>query len=69
MKHATQGRRLIAMLKRRGMTYREMLQATESTSPWRRVVESLGADEEVKTTINAQGWTVWRVMKTVKGFW
>ncbi len=46
-KHATQGRRLIAALKRRAHTYREMLQACESCAPWKRIEESLLPHEQV----------------------
>ena len=46
-KPATQGRRLIAALKRRAHTYREMLQACESTAPWKRIEESLKPHEQV----------------------
>ena len=46
-KHATQGRRLIAALKRRAHTYREMLQACESCAPWKRIEESLQPHEQV----------------------
>lgn len=58
----TQGRALIALLKRRPMTYKQMLAASPSCSPWRRVKEALGADEQVITATNAKGWTVWRVV-------
>ena len=46
-KPATQGRRLIAALKRRAHTYREMLQACESCAPWKRIEESLLPHEQV----------------------
>lgn len=62
----TQGRRLIALLKRRGMTYREMLMASGSCSPWRRVAESLKPTEVIQKATNAQGWTVWRVVSATK---
>jgi len=66
MKTKTQGRRLIADLKRHPMTYREMLKASESCSPWRRVKESLLPGEHVITATNAQGWKVWRVVSIRK---
>lgn len=59
----TQGRALIALLKRRAMTYRDMLAASPSCSPWKRVTESLAEDEAVVTGTNAKGWTTWRVVK------
>ena len=57
----SQGRRLIALLKRRQYTHREMLQASESCSPWKRVKEALKPDEQV--VIGKRGeWTTWRVV-------
>ena len=47
MTKQTQGRRLIAALKRRAHTYREMLQACESCAPWKRIEESLLPHEQV----------------------
>jgi len=66
VKTKTQGRRLIEDLKKRPMTYRAMLQASESCSPWRRVKESLLPGEDVITATNAQGWKVWRVVSLKK---
>ena len=43
----SQGRRLVALLKRKQCTYREMLQASESYSPWKRVKEALRPDEQI----------------------
>lgn len=62
----TQGRRLIALLKRRGMTYMEMLSLGISTSPWKRVDECLRHDEAVKKTLNGRGLVVWRVVSATK---
>ena len=47
MSDGSQGRRLIAALKRRAHTYREMLQACESCSPWKRVAETLQPHEQL----------------------
>lgn len=62
----SQGRRLIALLKRRGMTYMEMLSTGISTSPWKRVDEALSPSEVVKKTKNARGLVVWRVVSATK---
>ena len=61
----TQGRRLIALLKTRAMTYREMLQATESCSPHKRVVESL-AEHEMVVKGKRGDWVTWRVIAATK---
>ena len=61
-----QGRRLIALLKRRGMTYMEMLALGISTSPWKRVKEQLGPCEVLKKHTNARGLVVWRVVSATK---
>lgn len=66
MKQTTQGRRLIMLLKRKAMTYREMLMASESCSPWRRVSETLADDEQIVTGTNQKGWTTWRVVKATR---
>ena len=64
-RHATQGRLLIAELKRRPHTYMEMLGHGVSTSPWRRIQESLRDDEAlVKGT--RRGLTTWRVVAATK---
>lgn len=58
----TQGRRLIALLKNRYMTYGEMLRTGISLCPWKRVEECLADDERI---IKAQrsGLTAWHVVK------
>ena len=43
----TQGRKLIALLKKRGMTTLELQQAGISTCPWKRINEHLRPDEEL----------------------
>lgn len=65
--HATQGRLLIAALKRKPHTYMEMLSHGVSISPWRRVAESLRADEAVVKGFNKRGLITWRVV-AVKGW-
>jgi hypothetical protein len=57
----TQGRRLIALLKRRGMTTMQMLMTGISTSPWRRIAESLAPGERLVKTRRADGLNVYRV--------
>lgn len=67
--NAPQGRRLIALMKRRPCTYREMLQASESCSPWRRIDETLRDDDHIVKglrnglvtwrVVTATGWTGW----------
>lgn len=49
MKKQTQGRQLIALLKRRAYTTMEMLRTGISTCPWKRIDESLAHNEELVT--------------------
>lgn len=59
---ATQGRRLIAMLKKRGMTTLEMLQTGISVAPWKRIAECLAPHEQlVKRKVGKHN--VYRVVK------
>ena len=60
----TQGRELIEKLKRRPMTYREMLNASASLSPWKRVKECLRVGERVVKSWNRGGLTTWRVVES-----
>ena len=62
----SQGRRLIALLKRRGMTHMQMLSTGISTSPWKRVEECLMPTEVVRKTKNGRGLVVWRVVSATK---
>ena len=57
----TQGRRLIDHLKRRAMTYGEMQELGISTSPQKRVMESLYPGERVIKSIGRDKLTRWRV--------
>lgn len=59
----SQGRRLIAMLKRQGMTTMEMLQTGISVSPWKRISESLKPSERLVKAKNERGLLVYRVRK------
>ena len=61
-KPRTQGRRLIALLKRRRMTYMDMLMTQISVSPWKRIRESLKPGEQVLKRVDASGRTTWAVV-------
>jgi hypothetical protein len=69
MKQATQGRTLIQHLKRKALTYAEMMEVLrwQSTSPWKRCVESLRPDEKLikgKRHMGGRNYlTTWRVAK------
>jgi hypothetical protein len=58
----TQGRRLISVLKRRALTYLEMQALGISTSPQKRVVETLRDDELLIKALNGAGLVTWRVV-------
>ena len=62
MKYLTQGRRLIALLKRRPMTYGDMQATGISTSPQKRVIETLRDDERLIKATNGAGLVTWRVV-------
>lgn len=64
--HATQGRRLIAALKKKPHTYMEMLRIGVSTSPWKRVQECLRESEALVKTIGDDGLTRWRVISATR---
>jgi hypothetical protein len=57
----TQGRRLIALLKRRGMTTMQMLMTGISVSPWKRISECLKDGEKIIKARRGDGLTVYRV--------
>lgn len=59
--HESQGRRLIRLLKRRGMTTMDLLRTEISVSPWRRIAESLRPDEKLVKAKNKRGLNVYRV--------
>lgn len=66
-KAKSQGRRLIAMLKRRWMTYSEMLDTRISLSPQKRVIETLDKErEQVIKKKTATGLIAWRVIAATK---
>ncbi len=63
--HATQGRRLIAILKRRGMTMMDLIQTGISVCPWKRIAESLKPGERLDNTRkNGRGLIVYRVVRS-----
>jgi hypothetical protein len=57
----TQGRKLIEHLKRRPMTYGEMQMLGISTSPQKRVAESLYPNEQLVKTYGHDNLIRWRV--------
>lgn len=61
MKQQPQGRRLIALLKRRGMTNMQMLMTGISCAPWLRIKEQLRDGETLIKTKNSAGLLVYRV--------
>lgn len=63
---ARQGRRLIAMLKKRGMTTMDLLMTGISTAPWKRIAECLTHEELLDKRKNARGLLVYRVVKEYK---
>lgn len=62
----SQGRRLIALLKRKPMTYGEMHRTGISTCPHKRVAECLAPHELLVKATNAQGLVVLRVRTATK---
>lgn len=59
----SQGRRLIALLMRKPMTYMEMLATGISTCPHKRVSEQLHDNETLIKTYNHRGLITWRVVR------
>lgn len=60
----TQGRRLISILKRREMTYMQMLLLGYSVCPWKRIAESLRHGETLVKRTNGKGRIAWRVVSS-----
>lgn len=58
-----QGDKLVSMLKRRGMTTLEMMQAGISVCPWKRVRECLPAGWLLDTSKRRGRHIVYRVVK------
>jgi hypothetical protein len=68
-KHATQGRLILAALKRRPLTYAAMLALGVGLSPWKRVKEAIRHDPEwtiVVTTRKRDGLVEWRAVRACK---
>jgi hypothetical protein len=59
----TQGRRLIALLKRKGHTTMDLLQTGVSVAPWKRIAESLQPGERLVKKKNDRGLLVYRVVR------
>jgi hypothetical protein len=65
-RYATHGRLLIARLKRKPHTYMQMLSYGLSTSPWKRVQETLLPHECLVKGRNKHGLTTWRVVAATR---
>lgn len=66
MSTTTQGRELIARLKRKPHTYLDMLGYCVSTSPWKRVAECLRPGEQLvkgRKLAGGRHLTTWRVVE------
>ena len=62
-KFATQGRLVIAELKKRPMTYRQMLNLGLGNSPWKRAMECLDeSKEQIFRVPGADKLVRWRVV-------
>ena len=62
-RYATQGRCVIAALKTKPHTYRQMLNLGLGNSPWKRVAECLDAERETLLRVpGADGLVRWRVV-------
>lgn len=62
----TQGRKLIALLKRRAMTYLAMNLTGISVSPHKRIVEALRDSEQLVKGRDKKGRTTWRVVSATR---
>lgn len=60
---ATQGRIVIEELKRRPLTYRQMLNLGVGNSPWKRVAECLNEKEQLIKAKGADGLIRWSVRR------
>lgn len=62
----TQGRKLISLLKKRGMSTLDMQREVACTCPWKRCIEQLRPDEELIKTKrypeNGRWYYVYRVV-------
>ena len=65
-KYATQGRLVIAALKAKPHTYRQMLNLGVGNSPWKRAMECLKPTEDIVRAKGADGLVRWRVVRATK---
>jgi hypothetical protein len=67
-RYATQGALVLAELRKRPLTYRQMLNLGVGNSPWKRAVESINPErEQIIKGKHASGFTTWRVVPVRKG--
>lgn len=62
----TQGQIIVSELKRRWMSYSDMLALNVSLCPWKRVADAIPHGYELKKRTNAKGLTEWRVARRVE---
>jgi hypothetical protein len=62
----TQGQQLVAALKKRWMSYSDMIALGVSLCPWKRIPGAIPADHELKKRENSRGLVEWRVVKRVE---
>ena len=67
-RHATQGACILIELRKRPLTYRQMLNLGLGNSPWRRATESIDPEREqiVKGKHQPSGCVTWRVLPVRK---
>ena len=65
-KRTTQGRQVIAALKRKPHTYRDMLALGCGLSPWKRAMECLKDHEEIIRTTGKDGLVRWRAIAATR---
>lgn len=66
MKKTTQGRRIIAMLKRRALTSMQILQTGISTCWWKRLAETIQDGEALVATKGRDGLNRYRVISATR---
>jgi hypothetical protein len=65
-KKQTQGRRVIAALKRQPLTYAGMLALGAGLSPWKRAAECLHESEQIVRAVGKDGLVRWRVVAATR---
>jgi hypothetical protein len=63
----TQGQRIAAALRRRPLSYMQMLALGISLCPWKRCRESLQPDESIRKGVNCDGLTTWAIVRNKRG--